>query len=847
MGTYGYISIIAMVCYGFMLLMFLTAKRNKIVNSFLVVLVGLLFWAGGSAFMRVHLWPSYEFWYQVSLLGILLLPYAYYCFILAFGGVKKSLPGKIYLAVMLICFVVNIRHGVFLGCPNVVEKNGLPTFVYEIKPTILVLFFPAGIFLIYLFLILVRICKANPNMKVQYEPVMAGVLVLFAGNMLLGIPFFSGFPIDILSGVVNVFFLFYALIRRRLFRLQMLASPSLCYGVGFLFSVIVFLNIIPYLQKIFHIQMDKNTTLYALVFAIVFLVIYALFTFLWKLLVRSVFVKEENYQTEKIREFSSAISKTLDLNEILDKTISVMKELMDVGNIYICMQDAPGQPYRGVASDQPLNDLTFTMEEENPMIQWLKEHEEPIIYRDFRYTVEYKSMWESEKHRLDKTHIRYCAGLKDGECLVGVILITDASVKKRLVYDEVQLISSVTSVASIAIKNSRLYERARQEARTDEMTGLLNRKYFYEVLNEELEKNREASLALAIINVDDFKLYNQLYGVKEGDLCLQRIADIIRSSVGESGYTARYGGKEFAVLLPGYDLFSARNMVESIAKQIYVMNNRRTDMKLKAVTVSAGISAAPYAARNVKELMENVDLAVYHVKHNGKNGIQVFDMMFRNNSEGNNTRNRTHIYQEYESTIYALTAAIDAKHHYTFSHSNNVAYYATSLATTLGMNEDMIEIIRQAALLHDVGKIGIPEYILNKEGKLTDEEYEIIKGHVEASIDIIRHLPSLDYVIPAVIGHHERYDGKGYPRRIAGEDIPLTARILCVADSFDAMTSKRCYKKAFPIEVAREKLLQDAGRQFDPDLVYKFVECLDNGSITLVKAEETVDNLKEML
>ena len=195
------------------------------------------------------------------------------------------------------------------------------------------------------------------------------------------------------------------------------------------------------------------------------------------------------------------------------------------------------------------------------------------------------------------------------------------------------------------------------------MTGLLNRKYFYEVLNEELEKNREASLALAIINVDDFKLYNQLYGVKEGDLCLQRIADIIRSSVGESGYTARYGGKEFAVLLPGYDLFSARNMVESIAKQIYVMNNRRTDMKLKAVTVSAGISAAPYAARNVKELMENVDLAVYHVKHNGKNGIQVFDMMFRNNSEGNNTRNHTHIYQEYESTIYALTAAIDAKDH----------------------------------------------------------------------------------------------------------------------------------------------------------------------------------------
>ena len=130
-------------------------------------------------------------------------------------------------------------------------------------------------------------------------------------------------------------------------------------------------------------------------------------------------------------------------------------------------------------------------------------------------------MWEEEKHHLDKKHTRYCAGLKDGDTLAGVILITADSGKKRLVYDEVELISNITSVASIAIKNARMYEKACIEARTDEMTGLLNRKYFYEVLNEEFEKNKEASLALAIINVDDFKLYNQLYGVKEGDLCLQ--------------------------------------------------------------------------------------------------------------------------------------------------------------------------------------------------------------------------------------------------------------------------------------------------------------------------------------
>ena len=170
--------------------------------------------------------------------------------------------------------------------------------------------------------------------------------------------------------------------------------------------------------------------------------------------------------------------------------------------------------------------------------------------------------------------------------------------------------------------------------------------------------------------------------------------------------------------------------------------------------------------------------------------------------------------------------------------SNNVLYYATALAAALGMNEDMIEIIRQAALLHDVGKIGIPEYILNKPGRLTDEEYEVIKGHVEASIDIIRHLPSLDYVIPAVIGHHERYDGNGYPRRIAGEDIPASARILCIADSFDAMTSKRCYKELMPVEKALRIIREEEGKQFDPDMAEVFIHIFREGKIHLAEPAE---------
>ena len=418
--------------------------------------------------------------------------------------------------------------------------------------------------------------------------------------------------------------------------------------------------------------------------------------------------------------------------------------------------------------------------------------------------------------------------------------------KGHVTFNDQKLIDSIRSIASIAIKNAKLYEKAYAEARTDELTGLLNRKYFYEILEKEYKENIEGSLALIIVNVDDFKLYNQLYGTAEGDIALRNIAQIIEATVGDNGIVTRYSGKEFAIILPGYDVFSAKNLAENTRQQIAKMNLNASDYKMKTLTVSVGISVAPFGASSATDLVNNADMAVYHVKHNGKNAIQVFDVRVQDTNAKEDAAN-VQVYHEYETTIYALTAAIDTKDHYTFNHSNNVAQYAIKLASLYGCNSDMIEIIRQAGLLHDVGKIGIPEEILNKPGKLTEQEYEIIKGHVEASIGIIRHLPSLDYVIPAVIGHHERYDGKGYPRGIQGKNIPILARMLCIVDSFDAMVSKRSYKAGMPVEKALAVIEQEAGRQFDPDLAVLFVDNVRNGQIKpiLNYVEPTVAALKK--
>ena len=151
----------------------------------------------------------------------------------------------------------------------------------------------------------------------------------------------------------------------------------------------------------------------------------------------------------------------------------------------------------------------------------------------------------------------------------------------------------------------------------------------------------------------------------------------------------------------------------------------------------------------------------------------------------------------------------------------------------MNMNREYVEMIRQAGLLHDIGKISIPEHILSKTTKLTDEEYKIMQGHVENAISMIRHLPSLDYVIPIAISHHERYDGRGYPRGLAGEDIPIGGRCLCVADSFDAIVSRRPYKEPVPIEKALEEIERNLGKQFDPILGRKFIDMVKSGELNL--------------
>jgi putative nucleotidyltransferase with HDIG domain len=183
--------------------------------------------------------------------------------------------------------------------------------------------------------------------------------------------------------------------------------------------------------------------------------------------------------------------------------------------------------------------------------------------------------------------------------------------------------------------------------------------------------------------------------------------------------------------------------------------------------------------------------------------------------------------QDYVDVIHALAGAVDARDHYTREHSNRVSTYGVVIARQMGLDEAFIEAVQFGGLLHDVGKIGIPDQILNKPGRLTEEEFNVMKAHATLGATLLRRVESLTPLVPLILYHHERFDGKGYPEGLAGKKIPLGARILNVADSFETITSDRVYHKARSMEEGLEEIKRCSGGQFDPEVVAAFEACFD--------------------
>jgi diguanylate cyclase (GGDEF)-like protein/putative nucleotidyltransferase with HDIG domain len=377
--------------------------------------------------------------------------------------------------------------------------------------------------------------------------------------------------------------------------------------------------------------------------------------------------------------------------------------------------------------------------------------------------------------------------------------------------EEKQLLNTIGGQTGVAIENALLLQKMSQLSLTDELTRLYNRRHFYKVLEVEMSRARRYGrpLSLALLDIDSFKEINDKFGHINGDRVLKSLANTLIAYLRKTDVSFRYGGDEFAVILPETNAVKARDIIERI--KVKWLHTPKTDVMLEnPLGFSAGIIEYPRNAESQDSLLLLLDAALYCAKRSGGNRSTLV-------SEMGDISYAT--LTGLPSQVYALAATVDAKEAHGVGHSLRVARIAEMIGRKLSLSAEELADLRGASLLHDVGKIGIPDIILNKSDNLTPVEWEIVKKHSTEGAKIVSQIEKIANLAPLIRHHHEWYDGTGYPDGLKGPEIPLGSRIICVADAYDTMITPRSYKNMRSQNEALAELIRCAGTQFDPDII----------------------------
>ena len=405
---------------------------------------------------------------------------------------------------------------------------------------------------------------------------------------------------------------------------------------------------------------------------------------------------------------------------------------------------------------------------------------------------------------------------------------------------------SIEKLKKLNIELKKYNKKLQRLSLIDSHTGLFNHRYITEMIEAEFFRAKRSlrHLSVIMIDIDYFKAVNDVYGHSFGDLVLKQFAKYLKDKVRKYDAVARFGGEEFVIISPG----TSREAVLKLARRIIdflpmnYFGNSDTKIKMK---VSAGVASYPEDEVDVAmRLIDKADRIMAKAKEDGGNraysSLEVKSGILRTlntpekkvsvgNLKSTITKLSKRSNQSLVEAIFAFAKTLKMKDLYTGEHVEKTVQYAIKIAKAMKLTPAKTEKIRQAAILHDLGKVGIRGSILRKRTELTKREYEEIKKHPQIAADILRGVHFMHDIIPLILHHHEWYDGKGYPSGMKGGDIPLGARIIAVADVYQSLISDRSYSRAHTKSDALKIIQKAAGTQFDPEIVKHFLKAMKSG------------------
>jgi diguanylate cyclase (GGDEF)-like protein len=534
-------------------------------------------------------------------------------------------------------------------------------------------------------------------------------------------------------------------------------------------------------------------------------------------------LREREEELSVINNSSVILTSSLDIQEIFGSFIEELKKVVDVDwativliieNEFVCVAlSSPETSAYQIGDRIPMErtGTAWVVDQKKPFIEHDLAEQRYFTTSDFFYTHGFRSM-------------AYIPLIAKGKVIGSFILSskTPNAFSRR----HVKLLEQLAAQIAMPLENTQLYANVKKKAIVDELTGLYNRRSLEEVIDSEISRHSRygGTFSLAIIDLDSFKLYNDTYGHLAGDTLLQIIGRNIKNAIRNADYAFRYGGDEFAILLPQTSIDSALSVLERVHEKI--MDG--IDTHKITITASIGLACWPDDGISRTDIIASADVSLYRAKRKGGNQtICASGPLAELTSVGSSSKSSNNIDQKLYNLIHILADMVDSRSYFTNKHSKKVTDYALALARALKLSKEETSKIETCALIHDIGKIGISSEILNKSTELTEEEWQILKTHPRLGAEIIRGIPQLVYCVEPVLHHHENYNGTGYPDGLKGEDIPLISRILAIANEFAMLTSEKSYVESKTHEKALEEIKRRSGIDFDPYLVEQFVSILE--------------------
>jgi len=819
MGTYPLILLLTIIVYSTLLAGVLRDKRTVVRKSFSVYVVVALAWSINTLMFSLDMGGFTRLWCSLTAISGISVLITYYHFIHIF--VHKSADITVKLGYAAIVFILVPLAALGYLPESVSINDGVISINYGNYLYLMVGI--GGCFFLLSVSVLVRQYRTltDPLSRNRIAYLLGGLGLLMAFSIRESIPPMPTYPIEHIGHLGNSLVISYTVMRYKLLDIRLLIRKGLAYSV---ISVFVTASFLLMLFGVNYFLRGWNTSAnLAGIFGMALLMAWLfnpLRMFVQRIVDKMFYGETYDYR-QMVLSFAQRMSSVLDLEELAEAMLKPITRAVGANQASLLLSNDGefSSQYAECLVDGETA-VSVKLGKNSPIVTWLAREAKPLPRALTYVSPEFKMLSEAERKEIDALEVELFCPIKSKNSLVGILALSRKRAGGSYSADDTDMLVTVASEVGVVIENAQLYAHAKERAHTDELTGLFNHRYFHERIDEEISRcSRFGDIfSLLFLDMDLFKAYNDIYGHLAGDEMLKQVGLYIKNSIRGIDMAFRYGGDEFTIILPQASVDDSYKVAERIRKKIEV----EMDSKGAPLTCSMGIASWPTDGVMREEIIQAADASLYYAKQVGRNRTCMASEV--TTSEILAVSSKIEGEPGILSTIYALAATVDAKDHYTYGHSKKVAKYATDIAEALGYSQERVATLRAAALLHDIGKIGISDRLLVKTDTLTAEDWEPIRAHPKLGVAILKHVESLNGCLAAIQYHHERYDGSGYPAGLKGDNIPLDARIMSVADAYDAMTSLRPYRPGkMTHEQAVEELKRCAGTHFDPKIVEVFI------------------------